>query len=349
MKASIKKLKNCKHILEIQLPLDRVTAEFEAVYKDIGKVAKIPGFRPGKVPRDLLELHYNKDAKEEVVKRLIPESYKKILDENKLDPIGYPEISDVRIDKEGFYYKASIETRPVFNLKAYKGLKLKKKPVEVKEQDIDKEMEYLREVYAENVPKKDGEGKEKVLPKIDDEFSKDLGFENLEKLKEAVKKDLNAKKEQEAQIDLESQIVDVLINDTDFEIPESLINSEKERLLKDANLRISYIDAIQKKQDPNKKFTLDEKDKKELEENAGKQAVKQVKVFFILDKVALAEKIYVEEKELDVYIEEMAKHYKKSKEEIKHYLEHHNKIEEIAVSIRNKKVMDFLLKEAKVE
>jgi FKBP-type peptidyl-prolyl cis-trans isomerase (trigger factor) len=349
MKSSIKKLKNCKHILEVQLPIEIVNAEFEAVYKDIGKVAKIPGFRPGKVPRDLLEVHYKKDANEEVVKRLVPESYKKILEENKLDPIGYPEISDVRIDKEGFCYKASIETRPVFSLNSYKGLKLKRKPVDVKEQDVDKELEYLREAYAENVPKKDGEGKEKVLPKIDGEFSKDLGFENLEKLKEAVNKDLQAKKEQDSLIDLESQVVDTLINGIDFEIPESLINSEKERLLKDANLRLSYIEAIQKKQDPDKKFTLDEKDKKELEENASKQAARQVKVFFILDKIAVTEKIYVEEKELDAYIEEMAKHYKKTKEEIKHYLEEHNKIDEIAVTIRNKKVMDFLLKEAKVE
>jgi FKBP-type peptidyl-prolyl cis-trans isomerase (trigger factor) len=350
MKSSIKKLKNCKKIFEVKLPPEKVRDEFDKVYESIKKVASVPGYRVGKAPRDLLELHYAKTAKEEVIKNLIPETYGKILEEYKLYPIGYPDITDVKMDfKEGFSYVATIETRPEFSLKNYKGLKLKKKLVEVKDEDISKNLETLREINAQNVPKKDSEEKERVLPKLDDDFAKDLGFENLEKLKDAVREGLKKKLEEESEADLEVQIINQLVDEIDFEVPESLVNSEKERLVKDANMRLAYIGAIQEKQSPDKKFTLTDKDKKELEENAEKQALRQVKAFFILDKIAQLEKIYLKEEELEKRIEEMAAQYKKTKEEIRKHLEKNHLLDEMAVNMRNTKVMEFLVKEAKID
>lgn len=350
MKSSVKKLKNCKHCFEINLPPEKVKEAFDDVYSDIGKYATVPGFRQGKAPRDLLELHYSKAAREEVLKKLIPETYEKILTEHKLDPIGYPDVTDVKLDiKEGFSYKASIETRPEISLKNYKGLNLKRKNTEIKEEDLAKNLEYLREMHSQNVPKEGTEEKEKVLPKLDDEFAKDLGFENLDKLKEAMKQNLKTKLEQDSEADLEVQIIDKLLDNMDFEVPESLVNSEKERLIKDADMRIKYMEALQKKENPDKKFALEEKDKKELEENAFKQAVRQVKAFFILDKIAHTEKIYLKEEEIDKYVESLAAQYKKTKDEIKSYLEKGHGMDELAVNMRNKKVMEFLLKEAKVE
>jgi len=349
MKSSIKKLKNCKKIIEVKLAPERVKDEFEKVYGGIKKVANVPGYRVGKAPRDLLERHYGKTAKEEVIKGLVPETYREILEQYKLDPIGYPDITDVKLDlNEGFSYRASIETRPEFSLKNYKGLRLKRKPTDVKEEDVQKNLESLREANAQNVPKKDSEEKEKVLPKIDDEFAKDLGLENLEKLKDTIRQNMKMRLEQDAQADLETQLIRQLVDGMNFEIPESLLNAEKERLIKDANNRIAYMEAIQKKQNPDKKFSLTDKDRKELEENAEKQAVRQVKAFFILDKIAQSEKIYLKEDEIEKRIEEMAKQYKKTKDEIKKYLEKNHMLDEIALNMRNAKVMGFLLKEARV-
>jgi trigger factor len=349
MKSTVKKLKNCKKVFEVKLPPEKVRDEFDKVYEGMRKVANVPGYRVGKAPRDLLELHYGKTAKEEVIKNLIPESYGKILEEHKLHPIGYPDIADVKMDfKEGFSYVATIETRPEFSLKNYKGLKLKRKLVEVKEEDVDKNLETLREMNAQNIPKNDTEDKEKVLPKLDDDFAKDLGFENLEKLKDTVRQSLEKRLEEESEADLEVQIINQLVDGMDFEVPESLVNSEKERLVKDANLRFAYIGAIQEKEDPDKKFTLTDKDKKELEENAEKQALRQVKAFFILDKIAQAEKIYLEEGELERRIEELAAQYKKPKDEVRRHLEKNHMLDELAVNMRNAKVVEFLLKEAKI-
>jgi len=364
MKLSIKKLKNCKHSFEVNLPAEKVKEAFDEVYADLGKYASVPGFRQGKAPRDLLELHYSKTAKEEVLKKLIPETYKKVLEEHKLDPLGYPDVTDVKLDmKEGFSYKASIETKPEINLKNYKGFKLKRKSVEVKEEDIAKNLEYLREMHSQNVPKEGSQEKEKVLPKLDDEFAKDLGFENMEKLKEAVKQDMKAKLEQDSEANLEVQIIDNLLDSVDFEVPETLVNSEKERLMKDADMRIKYMEALQKKENPkdpsarhrnfgglqDQENSSNFPGKKELEENAFKQAARQVKAFFILDKIAQSEKIYLKEEEIDKYIEGLAAQYKKTKDEVRSYLEKGHGIDELAVNMRNKKVMEFLLKEARVE
>ena len=102
--------------------------------------------------------------------------------------------------------------------------------------------------------------------------------------------------EQDLQADLEIQIINQLVDGVNFEIPESLIKAEKERLIKDANNRLMHMQAIQKKQGSDKKFSLTDKDKKELEENAERQALRQVKAFFILDKIAQNEKIHLKEK-----------------------------------------------------
>jgi len=352
MKSSIKKLKNCKNIVEVKLPLERVRDEFKKVYSSIGKVANIPGYRVGKAPQDLLELHYGKTAKEEVLKNLIPETYRMIIDEYKLNPIGYPDISDVKLDSnQGFSYKATFETRPDIPLKNYKGLKLKKKKVEVKDEDVQKDIESLREANVQEVPKKDSKDnqeKEKVIPELDDEFAKDLGFDNLDTLKDAVRKNLQYRLENESAADLEMQIINQLVDRINFEIPDSLVHSEKERLLKDATNRLSYMEAIQKKHGPEKKFTLTDKDKKELESNSHRQAERQVKAFFILDKIAEVEKIYIKEEELEKRIEGMAAQYRKSKEEMRKYLEDNHLLDEVGVNIRNKKVIGFLLKEAKI-
>jgi len=206
-------------------------------------------------------------------------------------------------------------------------------------------------MHAQRIPKKEskeGEEKEKVLPKLDDEFAKDLGLENLEKLKEVVKDGLKKRLEQESQADLEMQIINQLVDGVNFEVPESLVNAEKERLIKDAENRISYMQAIQKQQDPKKEFSLNDKDKKELEANAEKQALRQVKAFFMLDRIAQAEKIYLKQEELEQHIDQIAKQYKKTKEEARAQLEKNRMLDEMAVNMRNAKVIEFLIKEAKV-
>ena len=75
MKVDVKKLDALKHEMKFEIPREKVTATMEAVYAEIGKHAKIKGFRPGKVPRHILTASHGKLAEDETIKKIIPEAY----------------------------------------------------------------------------------------------------------------------------------------------------------------------------------------------------------------------------------------------------------------------------------
>ncbi len=149
MKSKVKLIDECSAILEIETSKETISKAFDEVYNEIAKVANIPGFRAGKAPIDMVRLSYAKAAKEEVLKRLVPEGYRKALQEHEVNPIGMPEISDLVFeDDKPFTFKAKVETRPKFKLKTYKGLNLEKKKVSITDEDIDKTIKSLQEVNA---------------------------------------------------------------------------------------------------------------------------------------------------------------------------------------------------------
>lgn len=126
-----------------------IEAAFGEVYNDIAKVANIPGFRVGKAPVDMVRLHYAKDAKEEVLKRLIPEAYRRAVQEHKIDPVGMPDISDVSfVEDKALTFKAKVDIRPKFRIKDYKAIGIEKKKVAIGDADVNKALESLREVGA---------------------------------------------------------------------------------------------------------------------------------------------------------------------------------------------------------
>ena len=149
MKTKAKKLEACTTHFEIEVPNDAIKKAFEEVYDEIVKIANIPGFRVGKAPRETVKKHYAKDAKEEVLKRLIPEAYRKALEEHKINPVGLPEITDVKFE-EGIplTFNAKVTTRPEFKLNDYKGMIVNKKKIEVKDDDVQKTLESLRDLHA---------------------------------------------------------------------------------------------------------------------------------------------------------------------------------------------------------
>ncbi|MDD5440163.1 MAG: trigger factor family protein, partial [Candidatus Omnitrophica bacterium] len=132
MKTKIKAGDHCEYHIEVDIPSETVSKAFDEVYKEIKKYAKIPGFRVGNAPQDLLERYHGKDAEEEVLKRLIPDGYQYALKEKKLQPIGLPDISDVVMAKgANLTFKARVEVRPEINLQSYKGIAVKKKKSEI--------------------------------------------------------------------------------------------------------------------------------------------------------------------------------------------------------------------------
>ena len=95
MNTKIKSVEECTSVLEIDVPVKDIEKVFNEVYAEMTKYANIPGFRVGKAPKELVKQHYGKNAKEEALKRLVPDAYRNALVEHNISPIGMPEISDV--------------------------------------------------------------------------------------------------------------------------------------------------------------------------------------------------------------------------------------------------------------
>ena len=123
------------------------------ILQEFRKFAAIPGFRPAKRPEPMVEKRYAGQIEEELRKRLIPESYRETLSEQKIKVVGYPQIESVDY-KAGspLVYTAAVDTAPEFSVPEYKGIPIKKKTVAVKEDEITKTIDTLRDQQAEFIP-----------------------------------------------------------------------------------------------------------------------------------------------------------------------------------------------------
>src|SRR5579864_1398841 len=135
----------CKREIELEIPAENVQKASEKVARDIARVARIPGFRPGKAPVTLIRRRFADDIQGEVVQSLVPEYLEKALDEKKLVPVTRPEVDKVEF-KEGepLKFRAIFEVLPEFELKDYKNLQIQVDAIEVGDKQVDQALEDLR-------------------------------------------------------------------------------------------------------------------------------------------------------------------------------------------------------------
>ena len=153
MKVNVTKGEDWKRILEIEVPPDLIEQEFEKTYLNIQKEAKLPGFRPGKAPLDLIKTKFKEAAKEEVIESLLNSSYRQALEETKLQPLTYPKVKDVKFEPGTVLsYKAEIEIQPEIEVKDYRKLKLVRRIQPVEDKEVDNAVQFLRDRNAELRP-----------------------------------------------------------------------------------------------------------------------------------------------------------------------------------------------------
>jgi trigger factor len=156
LQVDVADLSQCRRDLKVEVPVEEVNAAFERTYGAYARHLKIPGFRPGRVPRDLIKQRFAKEAKEEVVKSLVPEALQSAVAEHMFRVVGDPQIGDLSISEgEPLRFRATIEVLPEFELKEYKGLKLTKRVATVTDEDVEHTLDHLRQSAAEFVPVED--------------------------------------------------------------------------------------------------------------------------------------------------------------------------------------------------
>lgn len=305
-----------------------VFASYEAkALARIGERMEIPGFRKGKAPVDMVKKGLNEMALlEEMAESAIYDAYPKILEENKIDAIGRPEISITKIAK-GNDLEFTIKTAvlPEMSLPDYKKIAKEecdkaeyKEEIVVDEKDVEKVINDLRNMRAtQNMPPhehKEGEEHdhskheftEEELPVVDDEFVKGFGkFESVEEFKDKIRENLKKEKEIGKSDKKRLSIIEAIIKDTEGEIPEILINAEIDKMMYKMEADITSMG-----------FKMEEymkqinKTEVEMRHEMSAEALKRAKLQMIVHTISEKENIKPSKEEIEKEAEAITKMYK---------------------------------------
>jgi trigger factor len=427
---TVENLAPCKKLLRVEVDAKAVDEIFDSITKDYQKQAALPGFRPGKAPREMVLKKFETDIQDEVKRKLIGDSYRQALAEKKISVIGYPDIEEIQFGRgQALQFAATIETAPEFQLPEYKGLPVKRETKSVSDEDVERAIKLLAQQHVkfetvarelktgdvavvnytgtcdgkpitETAPTAKGlteqknfwvdiapntfiagfadqltgakagdqrtvkvdfpadfvtrelagkkgvyeveviEVKEKVLPPVDDELAKKYDAENLVKLREGVRRDLeNELKFSQAKA-LRGQIVDALLTHTNFELPETAVAHETR------NVVYNIVQENSKRGVPRE---LIEKQKEEIYTAATRSAKERVKLAFLVQRIAEKEGIQVSQEEVLRRVQSLSAAYQIPPDKFIKDLQKRNGVNELYDQIAHEKVLEFLEINAKIE
>jgi len=415
LKVKVTEVKSWQRVVEIEVPAEKVQEEFDRAYREYQRKAVLPGFRKGKAPISLLKAKYSEAVERTVLEEYIPRAWEEARQQNHINPIAEPAISDVVFAPgQPLKFKASVEVRPEIPPIDYAVFRATRREVKVSPEDVDRNLRALQEhhaviepsqdtvgesdivmvdswkvdqngipivghkysdilidlsapnvikeyksmlvgaavgdqkrvtvTYPPDHPKKELAGqtvsfllkvketKKKILPILDDEFAKSISeYPTLEALKEGLYKNLQEKEEHRARRDVEEQIIDQIIEQNHFEVPESMVAGYVEALISDLH--------------PGEK-SADEQD--QLRRSYRPLAVRTVKRWFILEEVRQREALKVGDQELEIRVKAMAEAHHADPEEIQQHLAQSNELERLRRDLEEEKTLGFLVGKAEV-
>jgi trigger factor len=150
VKSAVETLSPTRAKLTVEVPFEELKPSLDAAYKKVAQQVNIPGFRKGKVPQAVLDRQgYRTFALDEAVNDVLPKKYIEALQENGLEPLAQPEIEVTKFeDNEALEFTAEVDIKPEINLPAYEGIEAEVEEVSLSDEDIDTQVEALRERFA---------------------------------------------------------------------------------------------------------------------------------------------------------------------------------------------------------
>lgn len=272
MKTEVKKLDSTKCEVNVSVSGELVKNKFEEVFAQIAKEAKVPGFRPGKAPRDVLEKHYASSVHEQVLKELVPDIYNQAIAAEKLDVIELPQITDVKLDRSSLSFKAVVEVTPEIAVKNYKNQQINYKLVSVSSDEVKRQIDSVKE--------------SRKVETLDDQFSRSLGYPNLAEFQKAVERQIFITKENQERQRIENELIDNITKGLEFKLPQSLVERQTLDMLRQTKIDLAMKGLPRDKIDEQEKLLLEE---------IKPEAVKQVKVYLILSQIAKKENIAIDD------------------------------------------------------
>ncbi len=143
----------CTREVEVEVPADEVSKSFRGVIKRYQKLARIPGFRPGKVPESVLRNRFAGSIREEVVEAILPQHFRAAIAEKALRPVSQPQVSNLQLEEgQPLRFKAVFEVLPEFSVSGYQDVTVEKPSTELTDAEFDAELERLRDAHSTMEP-----------------------------------------------------------------------------------------------------------------------------------------------------------------------------------------------------
>jgi FKBP-type peptidyl-prolyl cis-trans isomerase (trigger factor) len=326
--------------LEIEEEYSKLDQNMEKAYAEASRDVKIPGFRQGKVPPDLLKKYINEEAViDRAIQLLISEIYPAIIDSSGIKPVDYPNVEVKKFEKgRPIIFNIKVDVHPEIKLGAYKKIVLKKQSAEVQDEDLDKTIDFIRKGYAKqiNIPEKD--------VALDDEFAKNVSrTSTMQELRALIKTNIEEEKKREAEAAARDEVTKKLSEIVEADIPPGMVEREIDIMIGDLEASLkrnrmtvaSYLSAVKK-------------DMNKLKEEMKPSAEVRIKAKLALEEIAEKEKLAVEEKDLDREIDLLAQHYGKTAEEYKKEISG-DVVDSIKEHLLREKAIDLVISKAKVE
>ena len=346
----IKDLGSSEVEITASIPETNLEAFKKQVLKELAKDANVPGFRPGKVPEHMIaEKLGEQGLLTQAAEKALQSVYPQIVADESIQAIGRPEVSIMKLAAGNpFDFKIKTAVAPELTLPNYKKIAESemavKEKIEVEKSEVEAVINDIRKTrtQVERAKKAETEGKE--LPKVDtqekidekdllpltDEFVKTLGdFKDVADFESRIKENLAKEKEIRAREKRRLAVGEKLIDKTKVTLPAVLIESELDKMK--AQFEEDVLRMGASFEDYLTKIKKTEQDlRNEWRDTARKRAALQL----ILNKIAVEEKLFADEKEVKEQVEHLMKHYEEADpERVKIYVE---------TLLTNEKVFDFL-------
>jgi trigger factor len=152
MKVEVEKQPGSVSRLQIELPADEVTREWDAIANSFARFAKIPGYRPGKAPRSMIDKRFRKEIQDELTKKLVSKSYHEAVEQEQLRVASLTNIEDIEFGEDkSMRFRATVVTAPEFELPDYKNIPVQLPDTKTSEAEVEEAIERLRDQSADFV------------------------------------------------------------------------------------------------------------------------------------------------------------------------------------------------------
>src|SRR4051794_32139960 len=141
---------DCKRSIEIEIPIEEVERAKERVTNSIKQRVRLPGFRPGKAPLNIIQSRFEGEIRNEVLELLLPQAFRERVQKDGLKVVGTPDITDLKYEPgQPIRFKADFEIAPEFEIFEYRGLPAKYEEPMVSDEEVEKRLESMQESKAE--------------------------------------------------------------------------------------------------------------------------------------------------------------------------------------------------------